>query len=97
MKVGEEKYSLNYIIDDTENILTIATSRRRSEVGTMTNSCSFWRRRQYSSWCLQEINQNRSRVTNGSLSTNVRQEPSEGHPSCHRCETLIQIDDVKPS
>ena len=37
MKGGEEKYSLNYMIYNSENILTNATSRRRSEVGTMTN------------------------------------------------------------
>ena len=39
MKGDEEEYSLNYLIYDTDNILTMATSRRRSEVGTVTNCC----------------------------------------------------------
>ena len=43
MKGDEEEYSLNNLIYDTENILTTATSKRGSEVGTMTNCC-----------CLQE-------------------------------------------
>ena len=37
MNGDEEEYSLNYLINDTENILTMATSRRRLEVGTVTN------------------------------------------------------------
>ena len=92
-KGDEEEYRLNHRIYDTENILTMATSRRRSKAGTVSIVVAC-RRRQYSSWCLQEINHIRSRVANGSLSTNGRQEPSEGHLSCHRCQTLVHIDDV---
>ena len=39
MKGDEEEYSLNYLIYDTENILTMATTKRQSEVGIFTNCC----------------------------------------------------------
>ena len=39
IKGDEEECSLNYLFYDTETILTMATSRRRSQVGTVTNCC----------------------------------------------------------